>query len=262
MAIDPSNPYAAPTAPVADVPPEAEAGRFVPGGRAVPSGNGWQWIVQGFALFQASPWIWIVNLVILLGIMLVLAVLPIVGNVALNLLYPVFGAGLMLGCQALTQGEPLEIAHLFAGFKDKTGDLVMIGVLYLVGMLAIAFVTALFAGLGMVSLLFSARGMGSVNPTALLLALLVMAALMIPLLMAVWFAPALVVFHDVKPLDAMRQSFQGCLKNIVPFLVYGVIGLVIGILATIPIGLGWLVWGPTVVASIYVSYRDIFLESA
>jgi len=262
MAIDPSNPYAAPTAPVADVPPEAEAGRFVPGGRAVPSGNGWQWIVQGFALFQASPWIWIVNLVILLGIMLVLAVLPIVGNVALNLLYPVFGAGLMLGCRALAQGEPLEIAHLFAGFKDKTGDLVMIGVLYLVGMLAIAFVTALFAGLGMVSLLFSARGMGSVNPTALLLALLVMAALMIPLLMAVWFAPALVVFHDVKPLDAMRQSFQGCLKNIVPFLVYGVIGLVIGILATIPIGLGWLVWGPTVVASIYVSYRDIFLESA
>ena len=262
MAVDPSNPYAAPTAPVADVASEAEAGRFVPGGRAVPSGNGWQWIVQGFALFQLSPWIWIVNLVILLGIMLVLAVLPIVGNVALNLLYPVFGAGLMLGCQALTQGEPLEIAHLFAGFKDKTGDLVIVGLLYLVGVLAIAFVTALLAGLSMVNLLFSTRAMGSFNPTALLLALLVMAALMIPLLMAVWFAPALVVFHDVKPLEAMRQSFQGCLKNLVPFLVYGIIGLILGILATIPLGLGWLAWGPTAVASIYASYRDIFLESA
>jgi hypothetical protein len=41
-------------------------------------------------------------------------------------------------------------------------------------------------------------------------------------------------------LDALKQSFTGSLKNIVPFLVYG-IGFVISIIATIPAGLGWLV---------------------
>ena len=59
---------------------------------------------------------------------------------------------------------------------------------------------------------------------AILLMVLVVMALSIPLAMAIWFAPALVVFHDLQPLDAMKQSFAGCLKNIVPFLVYGIIG--------------------------------------
>ena len=262
MAIDPKNPYAAPTAPVADISQAAEAGQLVEGGRAVPSGNGWTWIVDGFDLFKLNPGIWILNLVILLGIMIVLSVIPLAGSVVLNLLYPVFSAGLMLGCRALMRNEPLEIAHLFAGFKEKTSELVMVGLLYLVGILAIGFVVALFVGFSVLSVMFSSRGMGSFNPATLLLGILVMAALMIPLLMAVWFAPALVVFHDLKPIDAMRQSFQGCLKNVVPFLVYGIIGLVLGILAFIPLGLGWLVWGPTVVGSIYASYRDIFLESA
>jgi uncharacterized membrane protein len=95
----------------------------------------------------------------------------------------------------------------------------------------------------------------------LLLAGLMMLGLSIPLAMAIWFAPALVVFHDLKPFDAMKQSFVGCWKNIVPLLLYGVIGLVIGILATIPFGLGWLVWAPTIVGSIYAGYRDIFIEA-
>jgi uncharacterized membrane protein len=63
-------------------------------------------------------------------------------------------------------------------------------------------------------------------------------------------------------MDALKQSFSGCLKNIVPGLVYGIIGFVIGIIAFIPLGLGWLVWAPTLVASIYTGYRDIFIRHA
>jgi uncharacterized membrane protein len=78
--------------------------------------------------------------------------------------------------------------------------------------------------------------------------------------MMIWFAPALVAFHNVPAVDSMKQSFQACMKNIVPFLVYGIIALCLAIVATIPLGLGWLVLGPTLIGSIYYSYRDIFLN--
>jgi uncharacterized membrane protein len=79
--------------------------------------------------------------------------------------------------------------------------------------------------------------------------------------MAVWFAPCLVVFHDRDAIQAMKESFAGCLKNIMPFLLYGVIGFVILIVASIPLGLGLLVAGPVFAASIYTAYRDVYFTS-
>jgi uncharacterized membrane protein len=62
----------------------------------------------------------------------------------------------------------------------------------------------------------------------------------------------------LTPVEAMKASFAGCLRNVVPFLVYGVIGLLLAIVASIPLGLGWLVLVPVAIASIYASYCDIF----
>jgi uncharacterized membrane protein len=59
----------------------------------------------------------------------------------------------------------------------------------------------------------------------------------------------------------MQESFTGCLRNIVPFLVYGVVMLGLGIVACIPLMLGWLVLGPVLAASLYTSYKDIYLTA-
>jgi uncharacterized membrane protein len=91
-----------------------------------------------------------------------------------------------------------------------------------------------------------------------MLAWLVALALSIPIYMALWFAPALVVLRGMAPVAALQESFFGCLKNILPFLVYSIVLMVLGIVASIPLGLGWLVLGPTLIASVYVSYRDVF----
>jgi uncharacterized membrane protein len=80
----------------------------------------------------------------------------------------------------------------------------------------------------------------------------------VPLYMALWFAPALIVFHRMAPVDALKASFSACLKNMVPFLIYGVILLALCVVAAIPFGLGFLVLAPVVIASIYTGYRDIF----
>jgi uncharacterized membrane protein len=78
--------------------------------------------------------------------------------------------------------------------------------------------------------------------------------------MAAWFAPALVVFQQQGVIEAMKTSFSGCLKNLLPFLIYGVVMLGLAVLATLPIGLGWLILGPMIAASVYTSYRDIYLK--
>jgi uncharacterized membrane protein len=82
----------------------------------------------------------------------------------------------------------------------------------------------------------------------------------VPLLMAYWFAPALVIMHGVAPIAAMKASFGACLRNILPFLVYGIVMMVLAFLAMIPVGLGMLVWIPLSFTSTYAAYRDIFTE--
>jgi uncharacterized membrane protein len=58
----------------------------------------------------------------------------------------------------------------------------------------------------------------------------------------------------------MKASFTGCLRNILPFLLYSVVLFVLSIVASVPLLLGWLVLGPVFAASVYTSYRDIYLK--
>ena len=116
------NPYAAPKATVADA-ADPQQGNFVPGGRAVPAGNGWSWIAAGWELFKRQPGAWIGIVVVLFVIFLAAAFIPVIGSIAVMVLFPVFVGGLMLGCRALREGGRLEIGHLFAGFRGHIGTL-------------------------------------------------------------------------------------------------------------------------------------------
>src|SRR6185295_7429131 len=56
--VEQKNPYAAPSAPVADVHADQDRGEFISDGQSVPAGRGWEWWRRGFAMFLASPWMW------------------------------------------------------------------------------------------------------------------------------------------------------------------------------------------------------------
>jgi uncharacterized membrane protein len=257
-----SNPYATPKAAVADA-ATPQQGNFVPRGRAVGAGRGWDWVVEGWNLFKRQPGMWIGLTVLALVIMVVLAVIPFVGSLALAILGPAFAGGVMIGCRQVAEGGELEIGHLFAGFRDKFGALAAIGAFNLVAQVVIVVVVGLIGGASVFAMF--AGGGGEVrNPAAamgLLLAVLVMLALMIPVWAAVWFAPALVALADRGTLDALKDSFFGCLKNILPMLLYGVVLTIASVVAAIPVGLGFLVLVPVVIGSLYASYRDIFFTS-
>ena len=231
--------------------------------RSVAAGQGWLWIRDGFGLFRQNPVIWIALFFIYLLICMVLSVVPVVGPIVLNLLAPVFVAGFMMGCRALDAGEELEINHLFAGFKHNTAHLITVGGLYLAGIIVVLGVVYVMSGGVLLAADRPEQAMGNIeNSETMLLAALVGLAMLLPLVMAYWFAPALVLFHGARPTDAMRTSFFACLANVVPFTLYSLISMVLLVLAMIPLGLGLLVMIPTMTASLYASYRDIFGEEA
>ena len=64
----------------------------------------------------------------------------------------------------------------------------------------------------------------------------------------------------LRPGQAIAQSFRGCLRNIIPFLAYGVILLVLALVASIPLLLGWFVLTPGLIASVHAAFRDIYFE--
>jgi uncharacterized membrane protein len=260
-----SNPYAAPKAAVADAATPSQ-GNFVPGGRGVAAGRGWDWIVGGWELFKKQPGMWIGLVVVGLVIFIVVGIIPLVGSLALAVLGPVFGGGVVLGCRALDEGGELEIGHLFAGFKDKLGTLAAVGAINLVAQIVIMLVVMLISGVGMFALFAGSGGEPGAGAAAgamigMLLAVLIALALMLPVAMAVWFAPALVVLNDRGAVEAMKESFAGCLKNIVPFLLYGIVLMVAGVIAMIPIFLGLLVLLPVAAGSLYAAYRDVYYSS-
>jgi uncharacterized membrane protein len=233
--------------------------------RGNPVGAGVEWIGEGWRLFARAPLMWVISIFVMLVIAIVVGIVPIIGSLALQVAQPVFLAGYVVACRSLETGGDFELEHLFAGFKKNFASLLIVGLVFLAGSIALLLVFALFAGFGIL-MAYMTGGMNDVYPAlmasgmSILLGSLVMLALMVPLLMLYWFAPALVMMHDMAPWAAMKASFRGCLKNIVPFIVYGFVMMVLCIVAMIPILLGFLVWIPVAIASTYAAYRSIYTE--
>jgi uncharacterized membrane protein len=260
------NPYSPPKANVSPAATEQQ-GEFIEGGQPVPASNALAWI-GGWAMFVKAPGVWILNVCLFLVVTLFVAAVPLLGSIAVNLLMPILIGGIMLGCKSLDEGNGLQVQHLFEGFKDKGGRLAMIGLLMFaytfVIIMAVVIVMVIMFGAALLHVMSDQQAISSFlaerGILVFLLLVLVAVALMIPLTMAFWFAPALVVFHDLDAVQAMKQSFKACLRNILPFLLYGIVYFVLMIVAMIPLLLGLLVIGPVGYGSLYASYKDIFLK--
>ena len=239
----------------------------------VSAGKGWQWIVDGYALFRKSPAMWIAITLLLGVIWLVSMVIPLLGPLLFNLFSPLLFAGLMAGCRALENGEALELRHLVAGFADRAAPLVTIGGVYLVGTILVVGIVLVVAGGSMLPSMLSKSGTDiealRAAMRSMALALAVGAAVYLPLVMLIWFAPLLVMFDGMTPVAAMKLSFAACFKNTLPFTVYGLAILGLWVVMSLPAAMGIigallvivLLVGsiPVLVCSIYASYRDVFV---
>ncbi len=240
--------------------------------RSVAASRGWRWIAEGFALFKKSPLMWAMITLGLFSAFKLILLIPFIGIVAL-LAMPIILVGLMEGCRALHMGQALKPAYLLSGFLRNTPALALLGAIYLVGNLLIILIITTLGGDALMQVLkFSAEQ--KITPENINLirdavstatvAVLAGWALSLPLMMACWFSPLLVYLHDMRPLPAMWLSLNAGLRNLTPFLVYGVM-LFFALMIVTPISLAthildlgmWLL-APVIIPSIYASYTDIF----
>jgi uncharacterized membrane protein len=232
---------------------------FFGNSREVEPGACFDWLRQGWAMFLADPGVWIGSTVLLLIILMAISIVPFFGQVAAHLLVPLFGAGMVQICRHLTEGKKTEVADLFAGFRHGGGQLVMVGVFFAAGVFGIAFIAFLLVSGGIIGGAVTGRVAGfGITFGAIMLASLMVMVLSVPVIMATWFAPMLVFFHDMKPLDAMKASFAAGARNWLAMGIFGIFLVVVLFFAMLPLGLGLLLFLPVFSGAVYASYRDIF----
>ncbi len=251
------NPYSAPEADLLE-PVEGELN----GPQGVPTGNAISWIAKGWSHFKQNPFAWMLALVVWFLLAMVVSLIPLLGGILVNLVTPVITAGFIIGCRAQDEGKDFTIGHLFAGFSNNAGQLVLVGVIYFGAMIVLTLVLmASFFGLvGMQSMEMQDPDMlmSMVASPGFMVAILLGSLLFIPVMMAYLFAPALIALNDLKAMEAMKLSFIGCWKNMLPFTVYGLLAIIMLIVGSIPVGLGLLIVLPILTASIYAAYQDIY----
>jgi hypothetical protein len=234
--------------------------------RDVSAAHGWYWVRDAFKLFAKSPALWIALVVVLFIIWVVSAIVPVIGQVVVAVLYPVFIAGLMAGARKVQKDGELELADLFSAFRDNLKPIATVG--------AIGLVLSLLVGGMMILMGYKEPPMpasGQAPDIAALqeylsviaMPMLVGLALLIPVQMALWFAPPLLIFNKgMRAVDAIKWSFYACVANFIPFLIYGLVLMGLSILLPFTLFLGAIVLIPVMLISIYTSYQDIFDETA
>jgi hypothetical protein len=233
--------------------------------RDLPAAQGWYWVRDAFKLFAKSPALWIALVVVLLIIWLVSAIVPIVGQLAVGVLYPVFVAGLMAGARKVEKEGELELADLFSAFRENWKPLATVGLISLVMSLLVG---GLMLLMGYKEPPMPAAGQ-SPDVAALMeylntiaLPMLVGLLLLVPVQMALWFAPPLLMFNKgMSAIDAIKWSFYACIANVMPFLIYGLVLTGLFMLLPFTLFLGMIVLIPVMLLTIYTSYKAIFDES-
>lgn len=231
--------------------------------RKVGASQGLQWVIEGFRLYRRNPLLLSAAFGVLFGVVMALGLVPLVGGSLSELASPLMVAGFMAAYRALDGGQELELPHFLAGVKGPAIPLMTVGAVQLLGTLLIGQV---MVGMGFdpQALLAAAQSQGDPAEVQAILdrsmpALLTGLVLFTPLIMATWFAPALILFGGARPATALGVSFRAVARNWLAMLVNGLaLGLMLFVSALVPLLLGLLVAMPVLFGSLYASYQAIF----
>jgi hypothetical protein len=244
--------------------------------------NGIVWLKRAYAMFRAAPLRWLLLLFtyyLLIGL-LEFGPLQAVGQFIAPLLKPVFSVGFLAAAWSQERGIAPRFEHLFRGFRSNLLALVPLGAVFLAGITLAVIATALVDDGRLMALMSGAE-----KPTEealasgpIQLAMLFGVACAMPSLLALWFAPALVVFNDAGAVKALGTSLRAAIANWRPIGVYCIAVFVLGgVLPVFALSIAHL-FGDAVAGAValflvvpylftfvaalhisdYVSYRDLF----
>ena len=247
--------------------------------------HGIAWLAQAYALFSRKRLPWILLLLTYYILLKLLLYVPYAGPYAISILKPVFAVGLLAAAWTQERGGTPQLSQLFQGVRANLGSLLPIGIFFVVGVTAAVFASSLVDDGKLLDLLSNAGGAMTEEDFTAALAdgslqagMLFSALLTIPILIATWWAPALVVFQNAGAGTALAVSFRAAIANFRPLAIYalgvffygaalpalfsGVLilllhepGLQIAKVLLMPYGI---FLAATLHISDYVSYRDVF----
>lgn len=260
----PSNPYAPPSANVS-VDEDQHAGG-VHGPQSVGAFRGITWLKQGAGLVFSRFGVWLGMWLVFALIYIAISIIPLLGAIASSLLFAVFTGGFMYAAHhQMTNGE-IQFSDLFDGFKNHFGPLVGVGAVYLGGMIALSLVAVLVvlvvgAFIGQDIDFESMAAGGDATFVVLIIGAGILSTLLfLPLVVMVWFAPALIKLDNVPLGQALAWGFRNFTQNWLTFIIYGITIALLFVLSAITFGLALLIVGPVMTASIYFGYRDVFRD--
>lgn len=202
-----------------------------------------------------------------LGLATLCVPLPLIGPMLPTLLLALLIGGLMTAAEAQRRGAELRFTLLFEGFRRHVANLSLVGVFYSIPLVFMHLLTMLAVGGGLlVGLLGWSLG-EQVNAIASgLISMLaglgaawgVFFLLWGVMLLAFLFAPALIMFENIAPFDAMRTSLAASLRNIGAIILLALALYALFVVALIPAGLGILIYVPVAAGAMHAAYREVF----
>lgn len=248
--------------------------------RIVPFARGARWLLEGWRLFRVSPPSWLALVFVYWMVMTAISLVPLLGVLVAMVLIPGFSVGFMVASRRCEQGKAPELRVLFDGFRDRLAVQLGLGAVYVLSLVLMLAATALADDGALAGWLL--RG---IRPTdevlqsdGFVVALAIVAGGYVPVMMLFWFGPLLAAWHAMSAAQALFYSFFACLMNWRAFVAYGAAAALITlVLPMLVLGALLLVSGgqlripavtlvfpllilllPTLLASFYASYRDIF----
>ena len=242
--------------------------------RRLPASRGIFWLVASFRLFRANPPLLATLTMAYIFLAIMVNALPHVGPFIVPLALPAVIVIIANGCRAIERGRGISVIAMTHGLKAHRVALVRLGGLHLLGAIVILFISTLVEG-GQLSLAGPSRPLSDEDMVAIVARLFVIA---IPVIAAFWFAPLLTGWDGVAPLKSVFFSFVACWRNWRAFVVYGLASVTVAIvlpglvqiiasavskalydalLVMLKLAIIFIL-APTMMAGVYVSYRDVF----
>ncbi len=230
----------------------------------VPASSALSWLREGWRLFMAHPAVWSVMGAATFLVLAIAVWLPLIGRVLAMVVLQVLAGGMVAAAHHSRETGTLKINELWDGLRKHAANLAMIGVLQGIALTAagiLTFITSL-----VLALLLDITGLAGFDWITLALSwvadIFVSFVVVMGMLLALWFAPPLVMLNRASPFDAMRLSFRAALHNTgASALVGAVLVLGVPLAITASFGFGIVVVIPLVATTIYASWRDVFAST-
>jgi hypothetical protein len=199
----------------------------------LPANAGWLWVKQGFALFRKQPAEMSTLFIAYMFLMLVVGILPLLGQILPMVLIPVFSMAFMQACAQIEEGKKVYPSLLLTGFRSPAFlSLVKLGFLYLLAAVGAIAASALIDGGVFWQVMSSSKAMESetIRNSNMSLGMMFSALVYTPAAMAFWYAAPLIAWQKMGIGKAIFYSFFAVKRAGKAFMVYGLAWLLIGVL--------------------------------